>query len=447
MRVGVLGLGRVGLPNALVLAEAGHDVVGIDSDREVVKAVQSGRALFHEPHVEDLLGRLGGRGFRASCDLEAFWDREIILVTIGLDLNGGQVDVRPLYEVVRAAVAACEGRVVIGLRTTVPIGTTRGLYNYLRESSANGGDRIHVAFVPERLVEGRAIEEERRLPKIVGPLTEYARATLHRCFQPLGCRIVDVSTPEAAEAVKLADNAFRCTMFGFANDLAILCEANGVDALEVIEAANVDYPRNRIPVPSCGVSGYCLTKDPRILELSFESISRERGFGSVWHYARMANDYAVARLAREVLKALDGIMSAGGPVGIAVCGLTYKEDTDDLRMSHGIELCRALVRSGHPIEVHVHDPYVSLDARNPYCGLPGDLRGVVSIHESLEAALANSHVAVFTVPHREYAERSIEDIVRTMKNPTVVFDGWNIYRSQMRGRKLAGFRYRGVGYG
>ncbi|HEC92571.1 MAG TPA: hypothetical protein ENI51_06245, partial [Candidatus Atribacteria bacterium] len=187
---------------------------------------------------------------------------------------------------------------------------------------------------------------------------------------------------------------------------AFLAEENNIDVLEVIEAANKGYKRNQIPIPG-PVSGYCLGKDPYILEGAFEKVSERRGFNSLWYYGRLANDWLVEKIVEE----LKGSR-------ILVAGLSFKADIDDFRFSHGLEIVRKLLTRGY--EVYVHDPFLDI---NFYTSLPEDIEGKVKKMESLEVELGNIDSIIFAVPHQEYKNINIKKLSKVE-----IIDPWGIFR-------------------
>ena len=231
----------------------------------------AGAAPFEEPGLGALLERHVGQRFRPMAWSETteadLSDVEWVVLTVGVhDLPFPEpANLATLHGVVAALIEreALRGRTMI-LRTTLPVGTTHAIASHVEERHGLiEGEDYHLAFVPERLVEGQAIEEERRLPKIVGPMSHGALVAAEALFSKIGGRVIPVAGPKEAEFVKLIDNAWRHTRFAFANDAAVAASAMGVDVIDVIEAANADYDRNAVARPG-PVSGYCLGKDDHL---------------------------------------------------------------------------------------------------------------------------------------------------------------------------------------
>jgi nucleotide sugar dehydrogenase len=232
-------------------------------------------------------------------------------------------------------------------RTTLFLGSMDRLKANI-ESKTNliEGVDFHMSFVPERLMEGDAINEEQSLPKIIGAFNDHGYEITKKLFESIGSGlIIRVSNPRSAEFCKLSDNSYRNTNFAFSNDLAIWAAANGVDVHEVIKTINVGYDRNNIPKPGF-VSGYCLGKDPYIFEYGFNKKVKGRTFQSLWYYGRRTNDFLVDYVSKKVFDQANIHKKNISHLNIAVLGLSFKEDIDDFRMSHSFDLIESLIANG-----------------------------------------------------------------------------------------------------
>lgn len=446
VEISVVGLGRIGLPLALVAADSGYVVHGIDANPEVIRNLAAGKPLFSEPEMDILLRKHLHTRFLPTTDDAPLVTSAFIVVTVstGVIDQPGSVNLEGLEGLMRSiARKDLRGKTII-LRSTVPIGTTDRCKDLLEsESGLHCGSDFHIGYCPERVVEGAAVREERTLPKVIGAYDDAGFTSIASFFQPIGGEIIRVSSPRTAELVKLANNAYRSTLFGFANDLATLADTIGVDVLEAISAANANYPRSHIPRPSCGVSGYCLTKDPYILEDAFEPVASARGFRSVWYYARMTNDWMPRYAVHLALEELAAIGKGTGPSRVLVAGVTFKEDVDDVRYSHGVAIVRSLLAERPEFRIGIYDPFIETGTDAPYHGLPPDLCGKVEIFNSFGDALRSQDAVIFTVPHREFVESHPSEWAGSLALPAVVIDGWNIYHRKMFPSTI---RYRGIGH-
>ena len=417
MKVSVFALGRTGLPLSLVCADAGFHVIGIDINKEVVQQITSGKLPFNEPTMQDLLDKHLNKNFIPTCEIvEDVKDSDYFVVAIGTKFSRypEKASLTNLYKVVDQIKSIGIKDKTIIFRVTLPVGTTEIIRDRFQEDGLKEGQDFFLAFVPERLVEGQAIKEERSLPKVVGCFNDRAFEKVALFFQKIGGKVVRVSSPRAAELVKLVDNSWRNLTFAFANEIAFLCEQNGINVMEVINAANNEYERNNIPVPG-PVSGYCLGKDPYLLEMAFEKII-VRGFNSVWFYGRRTNDW----LCRKIVKDIKGER-------VLVAGLSFKQDVDDYRNGHPIDIIDLLLAEN--FSVIVTDPFLD---KHTYTRLPGYIDQSVQ-KMSFDEAIRCADTIIFTTAHQEYRNLDIEKLKTQVKPGVKIFDLWNMYEGKIEG--------------
>lgn len=433
----IIGLGRIGLPLALVSAKAGHKVVGVENNLERLSNIKNG--TFHDPQrdlTRAFFQDFFGKTFFVTDDLnQALTQSEIVLITVGTSKNDDKTpNISNIYRLIDDLCKDVEnitGKLFI-FKTTLLMGTVRKIANIMEEkTSLECGTDFFVAFCPERVLGSKAISEMPLLPKVIGGFDIESSRRAAEFYKTIGGKIILVDSPEAAELVKLIDNAYRQTVFAFANDIALIAERYGLNAYEVIHAANDSYPRNDVPLPSAGVSGYCLTKDPLYLEASFGEIAKERGFHSVWYYARMTNDYMPLHTVNLLRGALTRLNSSLEGSNVLVCGISYKENNDDVRDSHGIEIAEKLTELG--ANVFLWDPNVPLAPLSyPQVTDPYD------VIEKIDAL-------VFTVKHDEFVKlnenEEILQMLKKMRKPILV-DGWGIFK-QLNNKQA--IHYVGVG--
>ena len=426
MNVCIFGLGRIGLPISLVCADSGMRVIGIDINKTLISELKDGKTSFDEPGMQRLLDDTLGSTFFPKDQNDYITDdlkrAEYIMLAVGTGFaKYPQVpDLSILYSIIDQLVeTGIRGKTLI-LRVTLPIGTSERVISRIEAKTGFlEGKDFWFAFVPERIMEGIAVKEESSLPKIIGACSDQGFEKVKRFFEKVGGDIVRVKDPRTAEFIKLIDNSWRNTRFAYANELAYLAEDIGVDVTEAIRCANRGYERNEIPQPG-PVSGYCLGKDPYLLEIAFENIAEKRGFNSMWYYGRLANDWLIEKVVEEVKGER-----------ILVVGLSFKANIDDYRYSHSIELVRSLLSRGY--DVGVCDPYLG---QNTYTSLPDDISGRVKIYHSL--ATAGFDTVIFSTNHNEYVEMMPGDMLKGVK----VIDLWNLYPDL---KDSPEFEYAGLG--
>ena len=433
-RVVVIGGGRIGLPFALTAADAGHRTTVLEADAQRVSDIMSATPPFAEPDMPEAMTALREADrIDATLDASIIRQAEVILCAIGTGITPlGEPDLSGLKALVSAIAPHVQPGTLVVFKTTLPLGTTERMADLLSKAAGLPPDEdLLVCFSPERIVEGRAMAEMKRLPKIVGGIGPRSQQAGQDFFSTIGGDVVGVSDARTAELCKLLDNAYRMTRFGFASDVATVARAHGIDAYEAITAANHDYGRNSIPLPSMGVSGSCLTKDPRYLDAGAADL-RQRAFPSTWMAARRAADDQLERAAHDIVAHLQ---PAPSQHTVVIAGLTYKEGVEDTRGSHGLVLAHLLRE--HGCQVRGWDPLLPPS--------PGDIDGIPSRTDAA-LALADADVVAFTVPHEAFRQlaQDPQQLARTlshMRTPRI-YDGWGIFRNS---ELPPGTHYEGTG--
>jgi UDP-N-acetyl-D-glucosamine dehydrogenase len=390
MKVGVVGLGYVGLPLAVAFAEQQHDVVALDLDEAKLVAIQAG-----ESYIEDVAdARLAAASDRITAtntyaDLAGV-DAVLICVPTPLTPNR-EPDLRPLVgagealgEVIRF------GQTIILESTTFP-GTTREfLAPLLEQSGLKAGKDFALAFSPERVDPGRTDFTLRNTPKVLGGLTDACADAAERVYREVCDEIVRVSTLEAAELTKLLENIFRSVNIAMVNEMSMLCERMGIDIREVVDAAATKPYGFMKFEPGPGMGGHCLPVDPFYLSW------RARQFDMTTEFIELAgkvNQQMPHHCVQKVERALNAAHKAVRGSKIAVLGVSYKAGVGDVRESPALKIIGLLLALG--ADVVYHDRFVPQLAE---FGL-----GSESLEEVLRAADA---VVLGTTPSLISAESS-----------------------------------------
>lgn len=403
MKVAVIGTGRVGLPLALSLVDAGVDVVGVDLDERIRTAVNVNRVMpFEEPGYDELIrsGKLKISGKVADAA-----DCDYFVVTVGTPVR--QHIETDLSYVTNVISSLCEflsaGQTVILRSTTAPRTTSyvAGLIETRTELKV--GRDVMLACCPERIVEGKAREELTRLPQIVGARDARSAQAAEKLFRQLGVDTLHCNYT-TAELVKLFCNASRYAYFGVINALAMMALDLGVEPHEVIELANHEYPRKLHGRPGF-TAGTCLRKDFGMLA---ESYWCGNFLTEMWRVNESMPKYLVD-LARKRYGPLCGKR-------VAVLGYTFKADADDVRDSLAPKLVRYLQREA-PAKIVVTDPFITADSVEAVPGL--------EFTADFETALAAADVVFIAMNHSVYGQQSqkIMDAVRLYG--VKVVDIWN----------------------
>ena len=429
MKVSIFALGRTGLPLSLVCADSGLEVIGIDINEELVQKIKNGELPFYEPGMKELLdNHLGKKFIPTSKITEDVKNSDYFIIAIGTKFSKypEKASLTNLYSVIdRIKKIGIKNKTII-FRVTLPIGTTDKIKETMEEDGLKEGKDFFLAFVPERLMEGRAIEEEKNLPKVIGCYNDTSFEKVKTFFEKVGGEIVRVSNPRTAESIKLIDNSWRNLRFAFANEIAFMADVNGINVNEAIRAANQGYERNGIPSPG-PVSGYCLGKDPYLLEKAFDKVV-VRGFNSVWFYARRTNDWLCKKIVREVKGK-----------NVLVAGLSFKQDIDDYRNGHPTDIIDLLL--SEEFNVMVSDPYLD---KSTYTRLPTHIDKVVK-KMKFNDAIKEADTIIFATAHKEYKELGINNFLKNVKKDVKILDLWNIYEGKLEDKKY--IDYIGLGRG
>lgn len=454
MNILFFGLGRIGLPQSLVFAEAGHQVFGYDADPAVVDNLVAGNLPFEEPGMSELLAKHNSQSFQPVKDWKSIVSQvDAVLFTLGTKapdasscLEEAEGDISPVQNILSELLThpSVKKGILLVFRTTLFLGSTERLKAFVEgELGLRESQDCFMSFVPERLVEGQAITEEEHLPKILSAFSPRGIGLVSELFKPVGGKQIIVSSPTTAEFCKLTDNSYRNTMFAFANELAMWSSQRGVDANEVINTINADYDRNNVPKPGF-VSGYCLGKDPYIFEYGFNGAGIGRDFQSLWYYGRRTNDTLVRFAVNRVTEGLVRVGKDPASAKVVVLGLSFKEDIDDFRMSHSFDLIDGLADAGIG-RIFGFDPLLDT---NKYTRIPekyGDNRFGWTDSISPET-FADVDAVLIAHRHevlRKQTAETLDVLLKDAPRPLVMFDGWNVWRPA---QSIPGVHYEGLGF-
>jgi UDPglucose 6-dehydrogenase len=400
MRLCVVGTGYVGLVAGACFAELGHDVVCVDVDLARIDSLRAGRVPFHEPGLEPLVARLAASGrltFSAS-PVEA----DAVFIAVGTPVNASGVTQLGSLDALVTSLAVMLPTVVV-LKSTVPVGTTARVAASL--------PRHHVAFNPEFLREGSALDDFRRPSRIIiGTDSARARDVLLELHRPLGASVL-VMDSRSAELSKYAANAMLATRISFMNELSHLATSTGADLAQVQQAIGSD-PRIGPHYLSAGIGwgGSCLPKDLSALR----ALGREHGQTTALLDAVHDVNERQKRVLVDRAKAHFGSLAG---LQLAVWGLSFKPDTDDLRGSPALALVEALLAEG--AQVGVFDPVAMPGAR----AVLGDR---VTWGRELYEVLVGADALFVATEWRAFREADLSRVKAALRRP-VVFDGRGVF--------------------
>ena len=428
-QIGVVGLGYVGLTLALTLADLGFKVKGYDTNIDVIKKLNLGEPHFFEKGLKEILNSNLGKNFQAVNNFLGVNNSDIYFIAVGTPLgkNG-----KPSLDHLKSA-SETIGRVLkngdtVILRSTVPVGTTRDFVVPVLEkfSGLKSGEDFFVAFAPERTVEGKALEELKKLPQVIGGLNWASADVTASIFNHLTHSVVLVDSLEEAEMVKLVNNTYRDVVFSFANELSLVCNRLGINTRRVIEAANNGYERSSVPMPSPGVGGVCLEKDPLIF---VESAKRKKYQPLLARDSRKISELMIDFVAGEIINFIKNKKDSK----VFVMGLAFKGRpvTSDVRGSTSVKLIEKIKNKAGSI--YAYDPAVNLDEVKKV--------GIKMVNPS--EGFKKADVVVVMNNNLDFEKLDIKKLLKTSNNPVFVFDTWAIF-GQNDLNKLEGVIYKNL---
>ena len=432
MRIAMIGTGYVGLVSGACFADFGHEVACVDKDAKKIAALRAGKIPIFEPGLDELVARnVKERRLSFTTELEpAVREAEVVFVAVGTPARrgDGHADLSSIFEAVREVAKCMADRAVIVTKSTVPVGTGDEIESIVREVRPDAG--IAVVSNPEFLREGAAITDFKRPDRIVvGAEDAHARQVMVEVYRPLYLNAPPLlfTGRRTAELIKYAANAFLATKITFINEIADLCEAVGADVQEVARGIGLD---NRIGPKFLhagpGFGGSCFPKDTVALIRTAQEADAPI---NIVETVISVNEARKQSLAKRVIDACGG--SVEGKI-VAVLGLAFKPNTDDMREAPSLVLIPALLAAG--AVVRAHDPQSVAQAK-PL--LPG-----VAFSAGPYEAVEGADALVIVTEWDAYRALDLDRIKQSMKDPVVV-DLRNIYRPEEMAAK--GFRYWSVG--
>jgi UDPglucose 6-dehydrogenase len=429
MNICVVGTGYVGLVTGAVFADLGNEVVCVDNDRDKIAALQDGRMPIYEPGLEEMVARNVADGrLSFTTDLRATVRRSVIVfITVGTPAKaGGETDLGAVEAVAAEIGRAMERYLVVVNKSTVPVGTGE-LVREVIERHQPTPLPFDVVSNPEFLREGSAIEDTLRPDRIViGAPSQQVAMTLLELYAPLERPMIITDVP-SAEMIKYASNAFLATKISFMNAIANICEQAGADVTQVMKGVGLDGRIGPAFLQAgLGYGGSCFPKDTESLVHTATTVGCD--FALLRAVIEVNRERAAhfVRMLEKALAPLDDRV-------IAVLGLAFKPNTDDMREAKSIEVVGRLVELGATVQAY--DPVAAANARRV-------LPAAVVYCDSPYAAAAGADGVALVTEWNEFKFLNLERLKAVMRRP-VIFDGRNLWEPE-RMRRL-GFEYHSVG--
>lgn len=353
-RVGIIGLGYVGLPLARAFAAAGYRVLGFDVDAAKVDKLTAGKSYINQ--IPDAaVAEMRTRGFEATDRFDRLGEADAVLICVPTPLTDSrEPDLRYVVNSAHAIAGQLRpGQLVVLESTTYPTTTRKDVLPVLERTGLVPGTDFFLAFSPEREDPGNANHSVANIPKVVGGLCSKSGDLAAKLYSAIVPQVVRVSTPEVAEATKILENTYRAVNIALVNEMKVLYDRMGIDVWEVIDAAKTKPFGFQAFYPGPGLGGHCIPIDPFYLTW----VARQ--YGQTTRFIELAGEINTAMPAYVVSKVADALNDAGKPVKgskVLILGMAYKKDVDDPRESPGFELMDLLLKKG--ADVSYNDPHI-----------------------------------------------------------------------------------------
>ena len=397
-RIGIVGLGYVGLPLALEFARSGFQVTGLDVDATKVESLNGGRSYIPDVCDAEIAPLVADGRLWATDDYNALTATDAISICVPTPLRKTRdPDMSFIMHALDALVEVCRsGQLIVLESTTWPGTTSEIVLPRLLERGFVAGENIFVAFSPERIDPANAQFGVRNTPRIVGGVTAACTEVATALYSTAVDQVVPVSSPTVAEMTKLLENTFRAVNIGLVNEMALMCNRLDIDVWEVIEAA-ASKPFGFMPFfPGPGLGGHCIPVDPHYLSWKLKTLNYNARFIEV---ASEINTAMPLHVTQRISDALNDAGMAVRNARILVLGVAFKRDVDDVRESPALDILALLLEKG--AAVRYHDPHV------PRLQLP---EGRLLDSQALDAAeLAAADCVVVITDHSSIDWQQVAD--------------------------------------
>lgn len=351
-KVCFIGLGYIGLPTAIVTAKSGLEVLGVDINAEIVEKTNAGHLHFIEAGMEDLLLEVLHSGnFRASTKAK---ESDIYVIVVPTPFKGNhEPDISYVESATHSVIPLLKEDDLFIIESTSPIGTTEKMARLIYKERPELENKLHIAYCPERILPGNVIYELEHNDRVIGGITPEATEKAQNFYKNFVKGQLHGTNARTAELCKLTENASRDVQIAFANELSLICDKANINVWELIELAN-KHPRVNILQPGTGVGGHCIAVDPYFIAADFP-LEAKLILG-----ARETNNYKAFWCAEKVNKTIQDFIKDNGRMPIvAMMGLAFKPDIDDLRESPAKYVITRVMQSLNNAELLIVEPNIS----------------------------------------------------------------------------------------
>lgn len=351
MKACFIGLGYIGLPTAIIASNSGIDIVGVDINAEVVEKTQRGKLHILEPGLQPMLKRVVDSGKLVARTTPVPSDAFFIVVPTPFKENH-LPDISFVEAATRSVIPFLQEGNLFVIESTSPVGTTEAMAEVIYGERPELKGKIHIAYCPERVLPGNVIYELIHNDRVIGGLTDDAANKAASFYAHFVLGTLHKTNARTAELCKLVENSSRDVQIAFANELSLICDKAGINVWELIALAN-KHPRVNILQPGCGVGGHCIAVDPYFITAAFPQESK------LIATARQVNNYKAEWCTEKVKNAmLKFELLNGRKPKVALMGLAFKPDIDDLRESPSKRIATQVMQSCNNADIMVVEPNI-----------------------------------------------------------------------------------------
>jgi len=436
MIVVVVGLGFVGLTLAVVLADKGLKVYGVEKNPQSYKKISKGISTFNEKGIEHYLKRNLGKNFFVYNKIEEIPNSaDVFIICVATPIEDGSPNMKFIKSATEEVSRIITGDELLVIRSTIPVGTTRNLVLPLLESKLKERGivkELALVYAPERTAEGIALHELTTLPQIIGGRNEKSLSRAVDVFRKLTSTVIQVSSIETAEMIKLIDNSYRDVRFAYANEITLICEKLGIDSFECITNANIHYARNNIPLPSPGVGGPCLTKDSYLLANDKDILEFLPNHQSLVLTGRKVNESIPYVLANKIKKIMLNVNSNNPKIFVIGFAFKGEPETSDIRESSTVTLVNQLKNE---FKIYGYDPTVPKEI----------IQSLGVVHVEINEGFKNADCVVIMTNHKSFKNFDITTLLKESSKPCLFIDCWHLFDKKIF-EKNKNIIYSGVGF-
>lgn len=413
MRIGIIGLGFVGLTLAVSASASGIDVYGIETNQHIKDCLKENKAHFFEPGLDNLIKRNNNKTLHVVEEFPKDVRIDAFIITVGTPLKNGVKE--PNFEYIKSALMSIknvyDGTQLIILRSTVSVGTTRNVVlPFLAQMCGKTQDEILVAMCPERTLEGKAVNELTHLPQIISGNNQASIEIAQKLFRTMTPCIVEAKSLEEAELIKLYCNTYRDMTFAIGNAFCMAAQEFRVDGVSAIEHANYGYARSDIAKPGF-VAGPCLEKDAYILINNMPDCDSKRFILSARKFNESLEDIVVRWVKEKIGEPSDGSV-------ITLSGMAFKgqPETSDLRGSSSVYIAKKLKAAGYKMNLH------------DFVAIPEEMKalGLGTVYADIYEACADARLLLVLNNHKKYASVMDDQVLHHSKNGFEILDSWDV---------------------